>query len=65
VNRQVAFKFLAVLIQARGKILLPEIQKLIICIWKKEELSYHWKESIIASVHNRDDKTDCSNYREI
>jgi hypothetical protein len=51
--------------EAGGEILLSEIQKLIIFIWNKEELSYQWKESIIASVNNRDDKTDCSNYREI
>jgi hypothetical protein len=30
-----------------------------------EELPDQWKESIIAPVHKKGDKTDCSNYRGI
>jgi hypothetical protein len=34
-----------------------------ICI--KDKLPDQWKESIIAPVHKKGDKTDCSNYRGI
>jgi hypothetical protein len=40
----------AELIQAGGEMLLSAIQKLIISIWNKEELSDHWKECIIVPV---------------
>jgi hypothetical protein len=42
--------------------LLSEIHKLIMLIWNKEELPHHWKESVVLSVHKKDDNTDCSNY---
>jgi hypothetical protein len=32
-------------------------------IWYKEKLPDQWMESIIVPVHNKDDKTDCGNYR--
>jgi hypothetical protein len=53
------------LIQARGEILLSAIHKLINSFWNKEELPDQWKESIIAPVHKKCDKTDCNNYRGI
>jgi hypothetical protein len=53
------------LIQARGKILLSTIHKLINSVWNKEELPDHWKESIIVPVHKKGDKTDCYNYHGI
>jgi hypothetical protein len=34
-------------------------------IYNDEELPDQWKESFIVPVHNKDDKTDCSNYRGI
>jgi hypothetical protein len=43
----------AELIQAGGKILLTAIHKLINSVWNKEELPYHWKESIIEPVHKK------------
>jgi hypothetical protein len=55
-------KFLALLIQADGEILLSVIHELIYSIWNKEELPEQWKESIIAPIHKRGDKTDCNNY---
>jgi hypothetical protein len=55
----------AELIQAKGKILLSAIHKLINSVWNKEELPVQWKESIIAPIHKKGDKTDCNNYRGI
>jgi hypothetical protein len=44
--------------------LLSEIHKLINLLWNEEELHYQWKESVV-SIHRKDDKADCSNYRGI
>ena len=55
----------AKLIKAGGRTLCYEIHKLIISIWNKEELPEEWKESIIAPIYKKGDKTDCSNYRGI
>ena len=32
-------------------------------MWNKEELPEEWKESIVAPIYKKGDKTDCSNYR--
>jgi hypothetical protein len=32
-------------------------------IWNKEELPHQWKESTVTPIHEKGDKTDCSNYR--
>jgi len=53
------------LIKAGGRTIYLEIQKLIICIWKKEKLPEEWKETIIVPIHKKGDKTDCNNYRGI
>jgi hypothetical protein len=45
--------------------LLPAIHKLVNFVFNKEELRDQWKESFIAPVHKKGDKTDCSNYRRI
>jgi hypothetical protein len=55
----------AELTKAGGRTIFLEIHKLITSIWKKEELPEEWKESIIASIHKKGDKTDCNNYRGI
>jgi len=55
----------AELIKEGGKTICCEIHKLIISIWNKEELPEEWKESIIAPIYKKGDKTDCSNYRGI
>ena len=49
-------------IKADRKTLRYEIHKLIISIWKKQELREEWKESIIVPIYRKGDKTDCSNY---
>ena len=48
-----------------GRTIWYEIHKLIISIWNKEELPEEWKKSNIVSIYKKDDKKDCSNYREI
>jgi hypothetical protein len=45
--------------------LLSAIHKLINSVWNKEELPDQWKESIIVPIHEKDDTTDCNNYRGI
>jgi hypothetical protein len=52
----------AELIQAGGEMLLYAIHKFINSVWNKEESPDQWKESIIAPVHKKGDKTDCNNY---
>jgi hypothetical protein len=44
-------------------ILTTVFHELINSIWNTGKLPDHWKESIIIPVHNKGDKTDCSNYR--
>jgi hypothetical protein len=58
-------QILAELIKAGDEILCSEIHKLICSIWNKEELPHQWKESVIISIHIKDDKTDYNNYRGI
>jgi hypothetical protein len=52
----------AELIIAGGRIIRPEIHKLIFSIWNKEELPEEWKESVIVPIYKKGDKTDSSNY---
>jgi len=46
-----------------GRKIRFEIHKLINFIWKKEELSEEWKESIIVPVSKKGNKEIYSNYR--
>jgi hypothetical protein len=55
----------AELIEAGGETLYSEIHRLICCIWNKEELPQHWKESIIVPIYKKGDKTDRNNCRGI
>jgi len=55
----------AELIKTGGRTFCLEIHKLITSIWKKEELSEYWKESIIVPIYKKGDKTDCNNHRGI
>jgi hypothetical protein len=53
----------AELIQAGEEKLRLESHELIKLIWNKEELPQQWKESLVVCIHQKGDKTDCSNYR--
>jgi hypothetical protein len=53
------------LIQESDETFVSVTYKLLNFIQNKEELSDHWKESIISPIHYKGDKTDCSNYRAI
>jgi len=55
----------AELIKAGSRTIRGAIHKLIIAIWKKEELPEEWKESVIVPIHKKGDKTECNNYRGI
>jgi hypothetical protein len=55
----------AELFKAVGRIIGCEIYKLIISIWKKEELPEEWKESIIVLIYKTGNNTDCITYRDI
>jgi hypothetical protein len=56
----------AELIQAwGGGTLHSEVHKRIKLIWNKEELPHQWKESIVIPIHEKGDKTECSNYQGI
>jgi hypothetical protein len=50
-------------IPAGGKISCSDINELINSIWKKEEFNEQWKESIVASIYKKGDKSDCSKYQ--
>ena len=58
-------QILSELIKAGSRTNCLGIHKLITSIWKKEKLPEEWKESIIAPIHKKGDKTDCNNYRGI
>ena len=58
-------KIPAELIKEGGKTIRCQIHKLIVSIWKKEELPAEWKESIIVPIHKKGDKIECNNYRGI
>jgi hypothetical protein len=55
----------AELIKAGGETLYSEINRLICCIWNKEELPQQWKEFIIVPIYKKGDKTNCNNYQGI
>jgi hypothetical protein len=52
----------AELIQVGHETLRSEIHKLIKCISCKEVFPGQWKKSVIVPIHEKGNKTDCSNY---
>jgi len=55
----------AELINAKGRTIRYDINKLTISIWNKEKFPEGWKESIIVPVYKKDDERYLSNYRGI
>ena len=53
------------MIKAGGRTVCYEVYKLINSIWNEVELPEEWKQSIIAPIHKKGNKTDCSNCRGI
>jgi len=51
---------MAELIQAEGNTLCSRVHKLINSIWNTEELPQQWKESILAPIYKKGDRSDCS-----
>jgi hypothetical protein len=51
--------------ETAGEILYSKIHKQINFICNTEKFPDQWKESIIIQIHNKGDKTDCSNYQGI
>ena len=49
-------------IKAGGRTTRSEIQKLKNSVWNEEKLPAEWKESLIAHIYKKGDKTGCSNY---
>ena len=58
-------QILAELIKAGGRTIHCEINKLIISIWNKEELTEDWKESIIIPIYKKGDRKYFNNYKGI
>ena len=55
----------AELFKAGGRTVHSEICKLINSFWNKEELPVEWEESVIVTIFNKGDNTECSSYRGI
>jgi len=55
----------AELIKTGGRAIRSYINKIVIYVWNKEELTEECKELIIVPIYVKSDKTDCNNYRGI
>jgi CRISPR/Cas system-associated protein Csx1 len=58
-------QILAELIQARGEILLSEINKLVQSVWNREELPEEWTKATVAPMYEKVREGNSSNYRGI
>jgi hypothetical protein len=50
--------------KAGSRKIRSEINKIIDSMWHKGQLHEGWKDSIIVTYHNKDDETNCGNYRD-
>ena len=46
-------------------IIVDEFYKIVLAVWKKEEVPQQWKDAVIKVLHKKSDKTQCGNYRGI
>jgi hypothetical protein len=53
------------MIKYSGPSMKNEIYKLITQTWNEEKIPDNWKIGIICLIHEKGDKTECSNYRRI
>jgi hypothetical protein len=58
-------KIMGEIIKYGGDKLWDLIYELITNIWKQEEMPKKWLIALIHSIHKKNDKTNCSNYRGI
>ena len=55
----------AELIKYGGQLILAHIHKLILEIWRQEQIPEDWKKTIIVPIHKKGDRLDCHNYKGI
>jgi len=58
-------KILAEMIKSGCRTIISEVSKLMNSVWNMEEVTEHWKESVIVPMYRKGDKMDCSNYKGI
>ena len=49
----------------QDRTILLEFHRLTTLIWSKGKVPQQWKDAVITALHNKDDKTECGNYRGI
>ena len=52
----------AEMIEAGGRTVCSEIDKLIDSVWNEEEIPWQWKELVIVPIYMKGDKADCNNW---
>ena len=47
----------------QDRIILLELHRLTILIWREVKVPQQWKDAVITVLHKKADKTECANYR--